>query len=146
MCTRKYVKCHYQPKQFDKYACWHSKFTNMITKQVLKGTVHSSNIWAKSLANGSLMIVLQSRFSPNMPVGPVIFKLVSYRSIILGSIVILLVSIIIIFGSIIIIFGSIIHIRVDRHHIQVNHHHIRVNHHPFRVIHRLLVKYVLRIF
>ena len=25
---------------------------------MLKGTVHSSNIWAKSLANGSLMIVL----------------------------------------------------------------------------------------
>ena len=52
---------------------------------MLKGTVHSSNIWAKSLANGSLMIVLWSLFSPNMPVGPVIIKLVSYISIIFGS-------------------------------------------------------------
>ena len=66
---------------------------------MLKRTIHSSNTWAKSLENGSLMIVLQSRFSPNMPVGPVIFKLVSYRSIIFGSIVILLGSIIIIFGQ-----------------------------------------------
>ena len=74
----------------------------------VKGTVHSSNIWTKSLANGLLMIVLLSRFSPNMPVGPVILKLVSYRSIILGSIIIIFGSIIIILGSIITIFGSII--------------------------------------
>jgi len=47
--------------------------------------VHSSNIWAKSPANGSLTIVLQSRFSPTMPVGPAIFKLVSHINIIFGS-------------------------------------------------------------
>ena len=56
---------------------------------VVKGTVHASNTWAKSLANGSLILV-------------------SYKSIIFGSIVILLGSIIFIFGSIIIILGSII--------------------------------------
>ena len=38
----------------------------------VKGTVHSSNIWAKSLVDGSLIIVLLSLFYPNMPVGPVI--------------------------------------------------------------------------
>ena len=42
-----------------------------------------------------------------MPVGPVIFKLVSYRSIIFGSIVIILGSIVMIFGSIAIIFETI---------------------------------------
>ena len=44
-----------------------------------KGTDHSFSIWAKSLANGFLMIVLKSQFSPHMRVGPVIFELVSYR-------------------------------------------------------------------
>ena len=73
----------------------------------LKGTVYSSNILAKSLSNGSLMIVLQSRFSPNIPVGPAIFKLVFYRSIIFGSIIITLGSIVIIFVSIAIIFKTI---------------------------------------
>ena len=77
-------------------------------KNSVKGTVHSTSIWAKSLANGFLMIVLYSRFSLKMPVGPVIFKIVFYRSTIFGSIVINLASIIIIFGSIVIILGSIV--------------------------------------
>ena len=56
---------------------------------LIKGAVHSFNIWAKSLANNSLMTVLSSRFSPNMSLGPVIFKLVSYRSTIFRSLVII---------------------------------------------------------
>jgi len=49
--------------------------------------VHSSNIWVKSLAYGSLTTVLRSRLSPNMPVGPVIPKPASHISTIFGSIV-----------------------------------------------------------
>ena len=50
-----------------------------------RGTVRSSSMWAWSLPGGSLLVVLWSRFSPNMPVGPVVFGLVSCISIVFGS-------------------------------------------------------------
>ena len=53
--------------------------TNLMKALGLIGTVHSFNIRAKSLANGSLMtVVLMSRYSPKMPVGPVILELVAF--------------------------------------------------------------------
>ena len=35
-----------------------AKKSSSLNGRAFKGTVHSSNIWAKSLANGSLIIVL----------------------------------------------------------------------------------------
>ena len=77
-------------------------------KIILKGSVHSFNIRTISLEDGSLMTVLMSRFSPNVPVGPVIFKLVFYRSNIFGSNVTIFGSLITIFGSLVTIYGSLV--------------------------------------